>query len=116
MNELIRLFWNAAAITGAILVGVFTHDAGFVALTFFGGLIVPRMLGLVPRRRWLGFAGPGRGGWGRGGWGGGFGQGACGGWQGGAKGGRWQRFDSWHQEAHGQQPTPPATPPAATTV
>ena len=88
MNELIRLFWNAAAITGAVLVGVFTHDVGFIALTFFGGLIVPRMLGLVPRRRWIGFACP--------------------------KGGRWQRFDTWHHEAHGQQPVPPAAPPAAT--
>jgi hypothetical protein len=109
MNELIRFFWNAAAITGAVLVGVFTHDAGFIALTFFGGLIVPRMLGLVPRRNWLGFGG--RGGWGRGGWG----PGACGGgWQGGPKGGRWQRFDTWHQEAHGQQPVPPTAPPAST--
>ena len=52
------MFWNAAAITGAVLVGVFTHDAGFIALTFFGGLIVPRMLGLVPRRRRLRFAAP----------------------------------------------------------
>ena len=111
MNELIRLFWNAAAVTGAVLVGVFTHDAGFVALTLFGGLIVPRMLGLVPRRNWLGFAG--RGGWGRG-WGAGFGPGGCGGWQGGSKGGRRQRFDSWHQEAHGQQTVPPTAPPAST--
>lgn len=111
MNELIRFFWNAAAITGAVLVGVFTHDAGFIALTFFGGLIVPRMLGLVPRRNWLGFAG--RGGWGRGGWG----PGACGGgWQ-GAKGGRWQRFDTWHQEQHGQQTaTHSQTAPPATSL
>lgn len=113
MNELIRLFWNAAAITGAVLVGVFTHDAGFIALTFFGGLIVPRMLGLVPRHRWLGFAGPARGGWGRGRWGG-WASGGCGGRQGGPKGGRWQRFDTWHQEAHRQQPVPPAAPPAST--
>lgn len=111
MNELIRFFWNAAAITGAVLVGVFTHDAGFIALTFFGGLIVPRMLGLVPRRNWLGLAG--RGGWGRGGWGGGSGPGGCGGWQ-GAKGGRWQRFDTRHQQQHGQQTAPPTAPPTST--
>ena len=113
MNELIRFFWNAAAVAGAAVVGVFTHDAGLIAVTFLGGLIVPRMLGLVPRHRWLGFAGPGwgRGGWGRGVWGS-SGPRGCGGWQGG-RGGR-QRFDSWHQEQHGQQATPPAAPPAST--
>ena len=109
MNELIRLFWNAAAVAGAVVVGVFTHDAGLIAVTLIGGFIVPRMLGLSPRRRWLGMGG---GGWGRGGWGGGFGS-SCGGWQGG-RGGRWSRFDSWHQDAHGQQTAPPTSPPVST--
>ncbi|MGH7685428.1 MAG: hypothetical protein ACREN2_01210 [Candidatus Dormibacteria bacterium] len=74
MNEAIRFFWNAAAVAGAVVVGVFTHDAGLIAITLIGGLIVPRMLGLVPRRGFLGYArrygwGGGPGGWHRGGFG-----------------------------------------------
>ena len=67
MFNLIRLFWNLIAIGGAVAVGVLTHAAGLTALTFIGGLIVPRLLGLMPRRGWA-FAhvapdaAPGRGG------------------------------------------------------
>lgn len=81
----IRAFWNLAAIGGAIAVGLLTHDAGLTALTFFGGIIVPRMLGLVPR-------------WGFGRLGA-FGRGPCGGWQAAARSRR-ERFEDWHSRAH----------------
>jgi hypothetical protein len=56
MYEVIRFFWNAAAVAAAIVVGIFTHDAGLVAVTLIGGFFVPRMLGLVPRRGFVGWA------------------------------------------------------------
>lgn len=87
----VRLFWNLAAIGGAIAVGLITRDAGLTALTFFGGLIVPRLLGLVPRR-----------------WGfGAFGRGGCHGWQGAVRGPR-GRLDDWHRQAHGDTASQPA--------
>jgi len=60
MYRPIRLFWNLAAIGGATAVGVTTHDPGLIVVTFLGGLLVPRLLGLSPR-------GPGMMAWGRGG-------------------------------------------------
>ena len=50
MYQPLRVFWNLAAIGGATAVGITTHDAGLTAITFLGGLIVPRLLGLAPRR------------------------------------------------------------------
>ena len=84
MYEALRIFWNLAAVGGAIAVGLTTHDAGLTALTFFGGLIVPRIMGLLPRRHW-GFAGRGgcRGDWQR---------------------ARAERFAALHREAHGDTP------------
>ena len=105
MYEAIRFFWNAAAVAGAIVVGVFTHDAGLVAVTLLGGLIAPRILGLVPRRGFLGMARGACGPWGRGGWGGG-----------GRPGHGWdptRRFSAWHEQAHGQSSVPPAAPPTS---
>jgi hypothetical protein len=86
----IRLFWNLAAIGGAIAVGVITHDAGLIAVTFLGGLLVPRLLGLAPRR-------PGMSRWGHGGCGGGDAR------------ARWrnERFEAWHRDAHGSAPAQP---------
>lgn len=97
MHHTIRLFWNLAAIGGAIAVGVLTHDAGLVAVTFLGGLIVPRLLGLSPR-------GARAFGWG---------PGAC---HGRGPGGRWrfERLDSWHRDAHGGEP--PSSQQAATST
>ena len=79
----LRFFWGLVAVAGATVVGVLTHDAGFVVITFLGGLWIPRMLGL---------AGPG--------WRG-HGFGGCGGTH--ARG-RWagERFDTLHREAHGE--------------
>ena len=72
MYEAIRIFWNLAAVGGAIAVGLITQSAGLIAVTLLGGLFVPRLLGLVPRgpRGFRGFGwGPGscmgRGGHGR---------------------------------------------------
>lgn len=90
----IRLFWNLAAIGGAIAVGLLTRDAGLTALTFVGGLIVPRMLGLVPHRWGLGRFGAFRGG-------------SCTGWR-GVAGGRRERFDDWHRRAHGEPGSQPS--------
>lgn len=103
MYEVIRFFWNAAAVAGAVVVGVFTHDAGLVAVTLIGGLIVPRILGLVPRRGVLG--------WGRGSCGPFGAWSGRGRWQGGDRG-RSQRFDEWHRQAHGQS-VPPSAPPTS---
>ncbi|MBV8195985.1 MAG: hypothetical protein JOY80_10730 [Candidatus Dormibacteraeota bacterium] len=96
MYQAIRVFWNLAAIGGAIAVGLLTRDAGLTAITFFGGLIVPRVLGLVPH-------GPRRFGWG---------PGACGPRGGGSW--RLQRFESWHRQAHGEPGQPAGS--SATTV
>ena len=91
MYGTVRIFWNLAAIGGAIAVGVITHDAGLIAVTFLGGLIVPRLLGLSPRPYGL-F------GWGRGG--------RCHG-----PGGRRMpdRFDAWHRDAHSEPAQTPVT-------
>lgn len=101
MYRPLRTFWTLAATGGAIAVGLTTHNAAYIVITFIGGLIVPRMLGL---------AGPG--------WrhqhGDGFGHGGpC-----GPRGGRGWRaqghFDEWHRQAHGTPAaTPAATPPAS---
>jgi hypothetical protein len=50
MYPAIRIFWNLVAIGGATAVGIITRDAGLTAITFLGGLVVPRLLGLAPRR------------------------------------------------------------------
>jgi hypothetical protein len=114
MYRALRSFWNLAAVGGTIAVGLLTRDAGFTALTLFGGFIAPRALGLAgpgPFARFgrggflgaRGWGGPGR----RGGWGG-----PCG------RGGRsWgdQAWEDWHRQAHQSQPTAavPAPPVSA---
>ena len=96
MDRPLRTFWGLAAIGGAIAVGLTTHNAGYIVITFIGGLIVPHVLGL---------AGPGR----HHRHGGRFGNGtACGG--AGGRGAHFQGvWDEWHGQAHAG---PPATPPA----
>ena len=95
MYRPIRVFWNLVAVGGAIAVGLITHDAGLIAVTFLGGLIVPRLLGLAPRGH--------RFGWGPGG---------CG------RGGhaRWgtDRFDAWHRESHAGAGSPAQSAPTST--
>ena len=55
-----RTAWGLVAIGAATAVGITTRDPGFTVITFLGALVVPRVLGLTPRRRgWRGF-GPGR--------------------------------------------------------
>ena len=97
MYEAIRIFWNLAAIGGAIAVGLITQSAGLIAVTLLGGLFVPRLLGLVPRgpRGFRGF---------------GWGPGSC---MGRGGHGRGERFEAWHRDAHGQPSTP--SQPAATS-
>jgi hypothetical protein len=99
MYRPIRLFWNLAAIGGATAVGVITHDPGLIIITFLGGLVVPRLLGLSPR-------GPGWGAWGYGG---------CHGHDARA---RWrnERLNAWHREAHQEAPTQTPAASAPTQI
>ena len=67
MYRIERAFWGLLAVGGAIAVGLTTHDAGFVVITFLGGLWLPRILGLRPslRSRMMAYGRHGKG------WGGG---------------------------------------------
>jgi hypothetical protein len=84
-----RTAFGLIAVGGAIAVGVTTHDAGFTALTFIGGLLLPRILG---------FRGRGAHGWGAGG---------------GHHDRMRGRFESCHRQA---QAGAPAEQPPATTA
>ncbi len=60
-----RTLFGLVAVGGAVAVGLTTHDAGFTALTFVGGLMLPRILGFRGRRAVLAVraaAGPSRAG------------------------------------------------------
>ena len=46
MDRAPRRLWGLLAVGGAIAVGITTHDAGWVILTLFGTLFLPRILGL----------------------------------------------------------------------
>ncbi len=101
MYRPLRTFWTLAAVGGAIAVGLTTQNAAYIVITFVGGLIVPRMLGLAgpgrfQRARGLGATGfgPGARFAGRRGWGG------CGN----------DLWSEWHRQAHAAAP---AAPPAA---
>jgi hypothetical protein len=96
MYRPLRTFWGLAAIGGAIAVGLTTHNAAYIVITFLGGLIVPRVLGLAgPGWRQQHGGHPGHG----------AGCGAAGG-----RGARFQGFmEEWHRQAHAG---PAATPPA----
>lgn len=52
MYRATRTAWGLVAIGAATAVGITTRDAGFIVITFIGALVVPRVLGLAPRRRW----------------------------------------------------------------
>jgi len=85
MNRPARRLWGLAAIGAATAVGVTTHDAGFVVITFLGTLLV------VPRV--LGFGGHG------------MGHGCA-----GRHAGRShleERMAEWHRQAHGDAPPAP---------
>ncbi len=41
----LQITWALATIAGASVVGVTTHQPGFVVITFIGGLLLPRVLG-----------------------------------------------------------------------
>ena len=45
-----RTAWGLVAIGAATAVGITTRDPGFIVITFLGALVVPRVLGLTPRR------------------------------------------------------------------
>ena len=88
-----RTLFGLVAVGGAVAVGITTHDAGFTALTFVGGLILPRVLGFLGHRPL--HAGP------------------CGG-RGEHMRGRFdQRMESWHRQAHGETAGQPTAPTAA---
>ncbi len=86
-----RTLFGLVAVGGAVTVGVITHDAGFTALTFIGGLMLPRVLGFRGRH----LHGAGCGGRGRD----------------HVRGRLDQRMESWHRQAHGDTAgdQPPAT-------
>ena len=73
MYRAARTAWGLVAIGAATAVGITTRDPGLIAITFIGTLVVPRVLGLTPRRRFRGGFGPGRFGPYSKGWGGGGG-------------------------------------------
>jgi hypothetical protein len=45
-----RTVWGLVAVGAATAVGITTQNPGFVVITFLGALVVPRVLGLTPRR------------------------------------------------------------------
>ncbi|MEA2638012.1 MAG: hypothetical protein QOE18_1069 [Chloroflexota bacterium] len=45
-----RTAWGLVAVGAATAVGITTQNPGFVVITFLGALVVPRVLGLTPRR------------------------------------------------------------------
>jgi len=99
MYRPLRVFWNLVAVGGATAVGVTTRDAGFVTITFLGGLVLPRMLGLAGPGRWNRHGRDGRSC---------FASKTHGGW-------RAERFAAWHREQHGQ-PSEPAPSPGPAQI
>ncbi len=45
-----RTAWGLVAVGAATAVGITTRDPGFIVITFLGALVIPRVLGLTPRR------------------------------------------------------------------
>ena len=45
-----RTAWGLVAVGAATAVGITTQNPGFVVITFLGALVLPRVLGLTPRR------------------------------------------------------------------
>ncbi len=45
-----RTAWGLVAIGAATAVGITTKNPGFIAITFVGTMVLPRVLGLTPRR------------------------------------------------------------------
>ncbi len=89
-----RTLFGLIAVGGAVAVGVTTHDAGFTALTFLGGLMLPRILGVRGHRGH--------------GW-------ACAGGRGDQGPGRFgHRMESWQRQAHGE--TAADQPPTASAA
>jgi hypothetical protein len=90
MNPVPRRLWAFLAVGAATAVGVTTHDAGFTVITFFGSLIVPRILGLR----------------------GGHAHGACG-HRHDHRARLEERLGEWHRQAHGEPASAPPPPAAA---
>jgi hypothetical protein len=44
-----RTAWGLVAIGAATAVGITTKNPGFIAITFVGTMVLPRVLGLTPR-------------------------------------------------------------------
>ena len=44
-----RTVWGLVAIGAATAVGITTKNPGFIAITFIGTMVLPRVLGLTPR-------------------------------------------------------------------
>jgi hypothetical protein len=47
MHRTLQTFWSLAVVGGAIAVAILTHDAALITITFIGGLIFARALGLA---------------------------------------------------------------------
>jgi len=90
-DQPLRTLFRLAAVGGAVAVGLTTHDAGFTALTFVGGLMLPRILGIRGHRH--GFACAGRMAHG----------------PGGGRGRFEERAAEWHRRAHGESGGEPST-------
>jgi hypothetical protein len=50
MYRIGRTAWGLVAIGAATAVGITTENPGFVVITFLGTMVLPRVLGLTPRR------------------------------------------------------------------
>jgi hypothetical protein len=61
-----RAAWGLVAVGAATAVGITTQNPGFVVITFLGALVLPRVLGLTPRRWNKNGFGPHGAAWGRG--------------------------------------------------